>query len=298
MRSVTLERHNERVHEIQGYISERLEKSLTLEILAKQSNLAPFYFHRIFRRVTGSPVHRYIRRLRLEWAAYRLLFDSCSIIDIAFDIGYESHEAFTRAFKQEFGMTPSALRNRPRKGESSASTEDGESPGSVAPEDATPRACEVTVSQQPMRKVAYFQHFGPYGEIDHCWVKMRRWLQTLGTSPSQVRAIGILYDDPTDCSNGRVRYDAGVEVPFDFEPPGPGLGIQLLPRQDTVSVPHHGPQDLLIRTYIRLVVHCSMEEPQRPIRRFPCYEIYRSFPFLDDSKVVQADLHLALEDAP
>jgi len=62
--------------------------------------------HRIFRGVVGETVAEHIRRLRLERAAQRLKSGERPVTEIAFEAGYEAHEAFTRAFRARFGASP------------------------------------------------------------------------------------------------------------------------------------------------------------------------------------------------
>jgi AraC family transcriptional regulator len=72
--------------------------------------LSPHHFYRYFRAVTGQSVMGYVRSRRLSLAAQRLAGRDDRIIDIALDAGFESQEAFSRAFKRRFGATPGAVR--------------------------------------------------------------------------------------------------------------------------------------------------------------------------------------------
>ena len=112
MRTVTIMHHHSRVGKALRYISVNLHRSFTVEDLSRVACYAPYHFHRIFRQITGEPVHRYVRRLRLEVSAYHLLFTDDNIIHIALEAGYHSHEAYTRVFQQMYGTTPSRFRMR------------------------------------------------------------------------------------------------------------------------------------------------------------------------------------------
>ena len=70
-----------------------------------------FHFHRIFRSVTGSSVYQYILSRKLSEAAKLLLETELPISEIAFKIGFNSHEGFTRAFSKRIGISPSTYRN-------------------------------------------------------------------------------------------------------------------------------------------------------------------------------------------
>ncbi|UYO99245.1 helix-turn-helix transcriptional regulator [Oceanotoga sp. DSM 15011] len=71
-----------------------------------------YHFHRIFNELTGETLKSYIRKRRLTEASKDLLNCNNSIIDIAFDYGFESQESFTRAFKKVFKVTPGKYRKR------------------------------------------------------------------------------------------------------------------------------------------------------------------------------------------
>lgn len=98
------------------HVATHLDQALDLETLAAKACLSPFHFHRVFRGMVGETPVELIRRLRMERAAWRLIHTERSVTAIAFDTGYETHEAFTRAFRTCFGTSPSGFRarNHPR----------------------------------------------------------------------------------------------------------------------------------------------------------------------------------------
>jgi AraC family transcriptional regulator len=93
-------------------VRRRLDGDLSLAALSAAARQSPFVLHRAFRRVTGETTKRYTSRLRLERAAAELLLSPCSILEVALDSGFASHEVFTRAFLRRFGMSPRAYRTR------------------------------------------------------------------------------------------------------------------------------------------------------------------------------------------
>lgn len=86
----------------------------TAEELASRLCLSRFHFDRVISQVAGEPPRAFRRRILLERAAYRLLATRRSILDIAVEAGYGSHEAFTRAFSAAYGAPPAAWRKQPR----------------------------------------------------------------------------------------------------------------------------------------------------------------------------------------
>jgi AraC family transcriptional regulator len=82
----------------------------TIEVLARNAGLSPFHFLRSFARVVGLTPHQYVRQLRLRRAADRLITTSDHVLDIALDSGFGDVSNFNRAFRGEFGRSPTALR--------------------------------------------------------------------------------------------------------------------------------------------------------------------------------------------
>lgn len=82
---------------------------------ARRLHLSRFHLDRVVTATGGEPPERMRRRLLLERAAYRLVTGDQQVVDIAFEAGYGSHEAFTRAFAREYGRAPSRWRQQPTR---------------------------------------------------------------------------------------------------------------------------------------------------------------------------------------
>src|ERR1700733_11484323 len=103
--------YHQRLKKIIEYIGQHLDEELSLESLSDIFHISKFHFHRLFTAFTGLSLQQYIRWLRLKRAAHQLIVNKDqSIINIAINAGFESHEAFSRAFKKACGFTPSQYR--------------------------------------------------------------------------------------------------------------------------------------------------------------------------------------------
>ena len=98
------------------YIDKLGSKKTTIEDVAKNAGFSIDYFNRVFRAHTGFNVMEYARFRRLTKAANMLrLAPDKDILSIALDCGYESHEGFARAFKEQYGKSPSEYREAMRE---------------------------------------------------------------------------------------------------------------------------------------------------------------------------------------
>src|ERR1700730_18056469 len=92
------------------FIESHFASEITLEDLAKAVGVSRFHITRAFGTGTGRSIMRYVRGRRLTEAAKALSNGAPDILSVALDAGYGSNEAFTRAFRDEFGMTPETIR--------------------------------------------------------------------------------------------------------------------------------------------------------------------------------------------
>jgi AraC family transcriptional regulator len=96
------------------FIESHLAGELSLDEIADVAGISRFHMVRAFAAATGLSVMRYVRARRLSEAARALAAGAPDILTLALDADYGSHEAFTRAFRDHFGVTPEAVRSRAR----------------------------------------------------------------------------------------------------------------------------------------------------------------------------------------
>lgn len=94
------------------YIEAHIEEDLPLEKLAKELHYSKFYLSRIFSEETGCTIYRYIQGRRLTLAAQKLVETERPIVEIAWEAGYDSQQAFTLAFRQVYQCTPKSYRKK------------------------------------------------------------------------------------------------------------------------------------------------------------------------------------------
>jgi AraC family transcriptional regulator len=100
------------IQPVVAYAAGHLDQDVSLAALADRAGLSAFHLHRVFSAAAGETPKQFTLRLRLGRAAAMLLTGDDSVLDIALGCGFQSHEAFCRAFRKRFGMTPSDYRAR------------------------------------------------------------------------------------------------------------------------------------------------------------------------------------------
>ena len=195
----------------------------------------------MFRRATGETVKQYTLRLRLERAAFRLLTERTTVAAIAFDLGFGSHETFTRAFRRCHQSSPSEFRRQIR-------------PLSIAPTTVTTRltpavgrvSATSAVLLQPAH-VAFVRRVGPYELVDPDeYARLLDWVGRRGLDP--IGLVGIAHDAPGITPTERLRFDVGVHVTRSF-PSTREVGYQLLPERWSAATSYVGPFAELAAAY-------------------------------------------------
>jgi len=102
--------YGERIYHVQKYVREHTDEELNREVLAAVAGFSVPHFHRIFTAHVGENIASYVRRVRLERAGRKLRMGAVDITEVALAAGYDSHAAFSKAFKQHFGLSPSEFR--------------------------------------------------------------------------------------------------------------------------------------------------------------------------------------------
>jgi AraC family transcriptional regulator len=92
--------------------SSHFGRDITLGQISEVACVSRYHMSRMFAVSMGIPIMRYLRARRLSEAARALVNGAPDILSVALDVGYRSHEAFTRAFREQFGVTPESVRTQ------------------------------------------------------------------------------------------------------------------------------------------------------------------------------------------
>lgn len=111
MKSISvIDDHLENIGRCIEFIEEKIGVNFTMQQLAKQARMSTWHFQKVFHALVGEPVKSYVRRRRLTQASKLLVESKIPIKNLSACAGFKSNEAFSRAFKLQFGMTPGEFR--------------------------------------------------------------------------------------------------------------------------------------------------------------------------------------------
>lgn len=288
-----------------------LDRALRLEALAELTLLSPFHFHRVFRGMVGETALELARRLRLERAAWQLTGEA-QITEIAFDAGYETHEAFSRAFRQRYGMSPSDFRQRqradgcarPPSWELAARSGVHFSPAGEVPRfqpfysRGEAMKFPVEIEARPELRVAAVRHVGPYAQVSAAFQKLGELAGRAGMFAEAMRTqqapkmVGLYYDDPESVPAPELRADAGLII-GEGAPMPEGLSEVRIPAGRYARVLHQGPYEQLGDVWARFFGEWLPQSGER-MGGGPSFELYRNSPMTAKPHELETELYLPL----
>lgn len=289
------------------HIQTHLDGDLNLEMLAERVGFSAYHFHRIFREILREPVKEYVRRLRLERAAYRLKISEETILRIALDAGFKTHESFTRAFQRQFGITPSEYRRnflhashaRKKQVQPRYMTEfDVKDEPGLLPNRSTSK--QVRLEHVRPLIVAFVRHVGPYGRLldtgspmSLLWEELFAWGNANHLINADSLLIGIPQDDPSITPPEKQRFDVCIQIP-EFRNPSGHIGCQTIPAGTFGVGRHYGSFDTLADTYMHIYDSLVTTGKCR-LRTETSFEVYSYSPVKGDIRIHFTDVYLPVE---
>lgn len=236
MRLSTQTDHLERIRRVQSFMEVHLDDPLAIDSLAQIAALSLHHFHRVFRGVVGESVESHVRRLRLERAARSLRGNGARIADIAAEAGYRSHEAFTRAFFEQFDQSPSDYRKQP----GTRARRLREAPAPLP---------DVRLARYPAIPVVTLRHVGNWDLAPATFRELVRWSKQRGVRGA---LHCLVQDDPDITPEDKLRLDACLECDPKI-PRAPGMQAKLIPTGLYAVMMHRGAWTGLTDTYNALI---------------------------------------------
>lgn len=210
-----MNQHNQqisRINDVLYHIHRDISNELPVRALAAIAAYSEQHFHRVFKTVVGEPVHHYIRRTRLEFAANQLMFDtSATVLDVATRCGFSSVSSFSRAFKATFDSSPGQWRVLDKQHNDQAQEHKVSNYYQELSHLDLPK-CEI--KELPPRHVAYIRHQGYNRSIATAWQTLQAWASAQNLDFTQ--QFGLHHSNPAWVALDKCRYVAciGIDNPI------------------------------------------------------------------------------------
>lgn len=279
-------------------IAGNLDEALDLETLAHGACLSPFHFHRVFRGMTGETPLELIRRLRMERAAWRLIRSESAVTEVAFDAGYETHEAFTRAFRASYSTSPSGFRHRKHPRIELAATcgvhfNSGGAVPAFIPRDSGGSTMDVEIKSMPELRVGAVRHVGPYNQIPQAFERLGAIAGPAGLFKHPgASCLAIYHDDPDTTPQEHLQSEAAIVVP-DAVPLPEGLVEERLPAGRYAKAVHVGPYEQLGDAWARFMGEWLPASGHR-VGSGASYEIYTNDPTKVPKQELRTEMYIPL----
>ena len=203
MKNITYNDYIQRINKVVAYINNHLDETLDLKTLANEAALSDFHFHRIFKALKGEAIGGYITRLRLEATARLLRYTALTIEEIAFNIGYETPASLSKAFKKQYGISPTEYRTN--KDTYIMKKE-------IINQNLALKTPKI-VTLEP-KNLIYVALIGAYGSLDYGKAYEQLWavIKAQKLFTKGIESICISYDDPKITEGSLQRSDVCLAI--------------------------------------------------------------------------------------
>ena len=271
--------YKERVNRVIDFIGKHLDEELELDELCRVACFSKYHFHRLFTAQTGVSLKKYIKWLRLKRAAHQLtVHKEDTIIKIALDASFESHESFSRAFKQTCGQSPSSFRSK-------ANWHAWETPPYPLHIKGK-KIMTIAIKDLPSRRLAVIEHHGDPMKLSVTLDQLISWAraQPIDLKPKPGEAFGFGYHDPRETPAEAFRFDLALTVPESFKLNDEVIE-RVLPAGRYAVTTHKGSRDNIGDTIYGLY-RDWLPESGEELGDLPCIFCYYNF----DHEVAETEL--------
>jgi AraC family transcriptional regulator len=179
------------------------EKALpSIATLADYAHLSEYHFMRIYRALAGEPLGATIQRLRLQRSFHLLTTSSGSVTQIAARVGYETPQAFAKAFRSMFNAAPSDVRARPTSySDQLATLTRPQAVVGLSP------VIRVEITELHPFQVAALRNQGDYADLDRAYGALFNWMAAHSALDSMQGIWGVPYHDRRDTPGTECLFD-------------------------------------------------------------------------------------------
>jgi AraC family transcriptional regulator len=289
----TIDRYQARFARVLEHIEANSESALSIDALCGIAAFSRHHFHRQFSGFLGMSAYRYVQFMRMRRATWRLAFrQEQSINEIALATGYEGPEAFTRAFRQYTGQSPSDFRSIPDWTEWHSRfrpfihlRQNHMNPLSTTG--------PVRVVTFPPTRVALLEHRGNPVRLGDTIRQFIEYRKANRLSPARSATFNLVYNDPDETPPDEFRFSVCAATDDPVPANDAGVVQFVIPHGRCAVLRHRGSDDQLGHS-IRHLYSEWLPSSGAELREFPLFmQRVTFFPDVPDSEAV-TDIYLPL----
>jgi len=284
--------YQRRLRKVIDYVDTHLTEALRIDQLGSVAAFSKFHFHRQFSEFFGINVSKFIQLARLNRATQQLAFRDDAIIEIGLCSGYESAEAFARAFKKVTGQTPTEFRKQPNW----YAWFNAYQPVRELRKNhmTTQQLRQVNIVNTEAINVAALEHRGDPTAIGSTVRKFIEWRKQHLLHPNRYATFNILYEDPEIAEPDQYRLDLCVATDVNAGDNPTGVINKTIPGGRCAVLRHIGSDDSL-RASISYLYATWLPASDEELRDFPLYvQRVKFFPDVPEHEAI-VDIFLPLK---
>jgi len=285
-------KYQDKFVEVINYIETNLDLDLDTEKLCQLAYLSKYHFHRQCSAYFGMPIMSIVKLLRLKRSAYQLAYRDEKIVNIALANGYESHEAFSRAFKKQFNKSPSDFRRAPDWTLWHSQYEPIQKLRTKIMSDNV--NFDIKVIDFPKTLIATMEHREAPNLLGQTIRKFIEWRKANHLPPGKSKTYNLVYDDPDNTRPENFRFDVCCSIVNTIEKNSYGIVNKVIPAGKCAVVRHIGSDDSIGLAVNYLYVEW-LNNSIYDVRDFPIFfERVSFFPEVPENEMI-TDVYLPIE---
>ena len=288
----------DRINRAIDHVTRNLAEPLQLEDVARVACFSPFHFHRIFRALVGETLHAFVKRVRIERALHLMAHRrDASLTEIALGCGFSSSSDFSRSFRAQFGVPPSAFDlDAYRDARRGRLVDSAGHRLERLPAGENPDGFVVALRDLPPRRVAYLRVATPYqgAGVVEAIRRMVEWATARGLAGGQW--LGYQGEDPEIVALENCRYDVGLEIADDVAIEPGEIGVTRFPAMRVAELDLAGPIALEMRA-IDYIYQTWLPSSGYVPDHQPGFEVWNGMPFAHGHEHFELRIHIAVTDA-
>ena len=273
----------DRYKKLIDFVENRFREEISIKDIEDVSFYSYRNINRIFLALQHETIGQYVKRMKLEKAAEYLKFSEVKVSDIAFEVGYSDIAAFSKAFKKQFGCSPSNFRNSQELKQyiTQKVVFPYETPNKQIP--------KFEIEEIPSFDILYLTYQGSYENIDQIkktWDQLIMYALKLNLLKEETIVLGEILDDNEITDDLHCRYNAAIVLEEDANFRLKGLfKTKRIAKQKYAKFVHKGSHETSIDTY-SLIYGYWMTEVQLEFEDKPILEFYLN----DEANTPEEDL--------